>query len=85
MELAREELGIEVIERAIDRSELYLADEAFFTGTGAQVAAIVEVDHRRLGEGVTGPITRQIQDTYFQTVRGRNPHFAHWVTPVYTR
>jgi len=85
MELARDELGLEVVERSIDRSELYLADEAFFTGTGAQVAAIVEIDHRPLGDGTLGPITRQIQDLYFRTVRGKNPRYAHWVTPVYPR
>ncbi len=85
MELAGEELGLEVIERSIDRSELYLADEAFFTGTGAQVAAIVEVDRRALGDGVMGPLTRQIQDLYFRTVRGMNERHMHWVTPVYPR
>ncbi|TAH51806.1 MAG: branched-chain amino acid transaminase [Chloroflexota bacterium] len=85
MELARDELGLEVVERSIDRSELYLADEAFFTGTGAQVAAIVEIDHRPLGEGGTGPLTRQIQELYFSTVRGKNERYAHWVTAVYPR
>lgn len=85
MELAKDELGLEVVERSIDRSELYLADEAFFTGTGAQVAAITEVDHRQLGAGGIGPITRQIQELYFQTVRGKNERYAHWVTPVYPK
>lgn len=85
MELAKDELGLEVVERSIDRSELYLADEAFFTGTGAQVAAIIEVDHRPLGDGTLGPITRQIQELYFRTVRGDNSRYAHWVTPVYSR
>jgi branched-chain amino acid aminotransferase len=85
MELAKDELGLEVVERSIDRSELYLAEEAFFTGTGAQVAAIVSVDHRPLGDGDTGPLTRQIQELYFRTVRGDNDRYLHWVTPVYTR
>lgn len=85
MHLACEELRLEVAERTIDRSELYLADEAFFTGTGAQVAAIVDIDHHILGDGKTGPITRQIQDLYFRTVRGRNPKYMHWLTPVYPR
>ncbi len=85
IELAKDELGLEVIERSIDRSELYLADEAFFTGTGAQVAAIVEIDHRPLANGSARPITRQIQDLYFRTVRGKNERYAHWVTPVYPR
>lgn len=85
MELAKEELGMEVVERSIDRSELYLADEAFFTGTGAQVAAITEIDRRPLGAGAMGPITRQIQELYFKTVRGENDRFMHWLTPVYPR
>lgn len=85
MELARDEMGLEVIERSIDRSELYLAEEAFFTGTGAQVSAIVEVDHRPLGDGKMGPLTAQIQDLYFRTVRGRNPRYMHWLTLVYSR
>lgn len=85
IELAKDELGLEVQERSIDRSELYLADEAFFTGTGAQVAAIVSVDHRTLGDGSSGEITRQIQALYFRTVRGYNDRYAHWVTPVYPR
>lgn len=85
MELARNELGLEVIERTIDRSELYQAEEAFFTGTGAQVAAIVEIDQRRLGDGTTGPITRQIQNLYFSIVRGNNPKYMHWLVAVYPR
>jgi branched-chain amino acid aminotransferase len=85
IELAKVELGLEVQERPIDRSELYLADEAFFTGTGAQVAAVVSVDHRTLGDGATGELTRQIQSLYFRTVRGNNDRYTHWVTPVYPR
>jgi branched-chain amino acid aminotransferase len=84
MELAREELGMSVHERTIDRSELYLTDEAFFSGTGAQVAAIVEVDHHVLGDGTTGPWTKKIQDLYFKTVRGNYAKYRHWLTPVYT-
>lgn len=83
MELAREEFGMHVHERTIDRSELYLADEAFFTGTGAQVAAIVEVDHRLLSGGKTGPWTKKIQELFFRTVRGQTPKYMHWLTPVY--
>ncbi len=85
MELARAELGMQVFERTVDRSELYLADEAFFTGTGAQVAAIIEVDHHTIGSGSTGPWTKKIQDLYFKTVRGRMPKYTHWLTPVYAR
>lgn len=85
MEIARAELGLDVVERSIDRSELYVADEAFFTGTGAQVAAIVEVDHRILGDGQVGPVTRQIQDLYFRIVRGNHPRYMHWLMPVYPK
>ncbi len=83
MHLAREELGIEVEERSIDRSELYVADEVMFCGTGAQVAGIVEVDHRPIGTGKLGPVTQKMQETYFRVVRGRHPKYMDWLTPVY--
>lgn len=85
IQLVRDELGIPVIERSIDRSELYIADEAMFCGTGAQVAGIVELDHRPIGDGKIGPITRKLQDAYFACVRGENPKFADWLTPVYEK
>ncbi len=77
------ELGIPVVERTIDRSEIYVADEAFFCGTGAQISPIIEVDRRPVGEGSVGPVTRRIKDRYFDIVRGRVPAYAHWVTPVH--
>lgn len=80
--LAREELGIEAVERSIDRSEVYVADECFLTGTAAHVAAVLELDRRPIGEGVPGPVTRQIQALYFQTVRGELPKYRHWCTPA---
>lgn len=80
--LAREELRIETVERAIDRSELYVADECFMTGTAAHVTAVVEVDRRPIGNGETGPITRQLQQLYFEAMRGKNGKYAQWVTPV---
>ncbi|MBO8141065.1 MAG: branched-chain amino acid transaminase [Firmicutes bacterium] len=83
MELVREELGLPVVEREIDRTELYLADEAFFVGTGAQVSPIAEIDRRLIGDGKPGPITRQLQELYFDVVRGRVPKYRHWCTPVY--
>ncbi|MGA2512912.1 MAG: branched-chain amino acid transaminase [Candidatus Limnocylindrales bacterium] len=83
MELAAH-LGIPVRERQIDRSELYIADEVFLCGTGAQVSPVASVDHRSVGDGRVGPISRQIRKTYFDAVRGRLPAFRHWVTPVYT-
>ena len=76
-------LGIPVKERQIDRSELYIADEVFLCGTGAQVSPVSSVDHRAVGEGRVGPISKQISKTYFDAVRGRLPAFRHWVTPVY--
>jgi branched-chain amino acid aminotransferase len=80
--LAREELGIETVERSIDRSEVYVADECFLTGTAAHVTAVVEVDRRRIGSGETGEVTRRLQQLYFDAMRGRNAKYARWVTPV---
>ncbi len=77
------ELGLPVVERRIDRSEIYIADEAFFCGTGAQISPIIEADRRAIGSGAVGPITRRIKDRYFDIVRGNVPAYAHWVTPVY--
>jgi len=79
------ELGLRVVERSIDRSEIYVAEEAFFCGTGAQISPIVEVDRRPVGSGAVGPITKQVKDRYFDIVRGNVPAYAHWVTPVYGR
>jgi branched-chain amino acid aminotransferase len=76
-------LGIPVKERQIDRSELYIADEVFLCGTGAQVSPVASVDHRAVGDGHVGPIARKIGKTYFDAVRGRMPEFRHWVLPVY--
>ena len=76
-------LGIPVKERQIDRSELYIADEVFLCGTGAQVSPVSSVDHRPVGDGRVGPIAKQVSKTYFDAVRGRLPAFKHWVTPVY--
>lgn len=84
IELARQELGLQVVERHISRTEFYVADEAFFCGTGVQVAAIVKVDHRPVGEGAMGPIVRAVRDLYFDAVRGKVRKYRHWCTPVYT-
>ena len=80
--LARDELGIDTVERSIDRSELYVADECFMTGTAAHVTAVVEVDRRPVGAGKTGEVTRRLQQLYFDVIRGKNSKYAHWVTPV---
>jgi branched-chain amino acid aminotransferase len=77
--------GIPVEEREIDRSELYVADEAFFCGTGAQVASIGSIDGRNLGDGQRGPITEQIQKTFFSLVRGEDPRYAELLTKVPVR
>lgn len=77
------ELGIPVVERQIDRSELYIADEIFLVGTGAQVSPVIEVDHRAVGTGTIGAITKRIQSHYFAAVRGKLPAYKHWLTPIY--
>ena len=83
MRLAREELGLEVIERSIARTELYVCDELFFCGTGAQVAPVRSVDRRLIGSGDPGPISKQLQDLYFNVVQGKVDKYRPWCTPVY--
>ena len=83
MELATNELGLEVEEREIDRTELYICDELFFCGTGVQVAAIATVDRRPVGSGKIGPITKSIRDLYFDVVKGNVAKYRGWNTPVY--
>ncbi len=74
--------GFKVEVRSIDRSEIYVADEMFLCGTGVQISPVVELDHRPIGSGSVGPITRVMRDAYFDAVRGRSPEFAHWVTAI---
>jgi branched-chain amino acid aminotransferase len=81
--LLKNELGLEVVERPIDRTEIYLAEEAFFCGTGVQVAAITKVDHRPVGSGQLGPITEKLRQVYFDVVRGNNPKYRECCIPVY--
>jgi branched-chain amino acid aminotransferase len=81
MQFARDE-GIPIEERDIDRSELYIVDEAFFCGTGVQIAPITSIDGRPVGDGIPGPITMKIREMFFDTVRGRNPDYAHFLTKV---
>lgn len=76
------ECGLTVQERRISRDELYSADEAFFTGTAAEVTPIREVDRRMIGTGSRGPITEKLQSLYFDCVRGKNPAHRHWLTPL---
>ncbi len=82
MELAKNEMRLEVLERSIDRSELYQADEAFFTGTAVELAPIVKVDHRNIGSGQIGPVARQLKSLYFDATRGRLPQYARWLHPT---
>lgn len=82
MELAKD-LGLEVEERNVDRTELYIADEAFYCGTGAQISPIVSIDNRKLGAGVVGPIAKELQNLYFDVVRGKVPKYKKWCMPVY--
>ncbi|HEX9133903.1 MAG TPA: branched-chain amino acid transaminase [Ktedonobacteraceae bacterium] len=84
MELARREFGRITRERQIDRTELYVADEIFLCGTGAQIAPVIKVDHRPIGDGTVGPISKALQQLYFDVVRGRIPEYrAQWCMPVY--
>lgn len=82
LELAAQELGMVVEERVIDRTELYCADEAFFTGTAAQVAPITQIDGRPVGNGKVGEWAKKIQAVYFDVVKCRNPKYQHWCTLV---
>ena len=83
--LARDELGMTVQERPVDRSELYTADEVFLTGTAAHVQGVGTVDHRPVGAGGIGPVTKQLQDLYFPIVRGQNPAYLHQLTTATPR
>ncbi|MEZ5729675.1 MAG: branched-chain amino acid transaminase [Burkholderiaceae bacterium] len=76
------DLGFEVIEKRITRDEMYLADEAFFTGTAAEITPIRELDDRQIGAGRRGPVTEQLQSTFFDAVGGRSEKYASWLTPV---
>ena len=80
------DLGLEIVQKRITRDEVYIADEAFFTGTAAEVTPIRELDRIELGKagyvGTRGPVTEKIQTAFFDIVNGRNPKYAHWLTPV---
>jgi len=83
--LLRDELGMEVVERSIDRTELFLADEAFMVATGAQIVAMARIDHRPIGSGKMGAVTQKVRDLYFDVVRGRVQKYRQWCYPVYTK
>jgi branched-chain amino acid aminotransferase len=83
IELLREELHVPVLERSIDRTEIYLAEEIFFAGTGVQLAPITRVDHRPVGAGRPGPVTEELRRLYFEVVHGRVAKYKSWCEPVY--
>ncbi|MCA3749451.1 MAG: branched-chain amino acid transaminase [Rubrobacter sp.] len=82
MELALEELGLETEERQVARTELYAADEVFLTGTGFQIAPVVEIDDRPVGPGEVGPVASRLQELYFRAARGEWEKYAGWTVPV---
>ena len=81
--LMRDELQLEVVERHIDRSEFYLADEAFLCGTSVQMVAIASIDHYPIGWGAAGPITRQLNGLYSRVLRGEENKYMSWLAPVF--
>jgi branched-chain amino acid aminotransferase len=84
IEILRNEVGVEVVERSIDRTELYLAEEIFFCGTGVQVASVIEVDRRTVGDGKMGEMVRALREQYFHIVRGNHAAYRErWLTPIY--
>ena len=85
IQVAQSEFGLEVVERTVDRSELYLADEVFLTGTAAHLTPMVQLDNRDIADGKPGPISMKLQKLYFEIVGGRNPKYLHWCTAATPR
>jgi branched-chain amino acid aminotransferase len=84
MDIARQEFGIDVVERSIDRGELYAADECFFTGTAVGVCHISSIDRRQVGDGTMGSITKKLGEFYLRIVNGKEPRYADWITRTYS-
>jgi branched-chain amino acid aminotransferase len=82
IEMARRELGLDVVERSIDRTEVFIAEEIFLTGTAAQITAVTKVDHRPIGAGVMGPVASKLRGMYEDIIRGRNDKYLHWNVAV---
>jgi branched-chain amino acid aminotransferase len=82
MELVQNELGLPVVERSIDRTELYICDELFMTGSAAQIVAITRVDYRPIGKGEMGPVTGKLREIFDGVVRAKNPKYVHWNVEV---
>jgi len=85
IELAEKELGIKTEQRPIDRSELYIADECFLSGTAAHVTPVAEIDRRKIGNGEIGEITAKLQELYVKVITGNHPGYMYWCTPVYDK
>jgi len=84
LELAQKEMGLSVVERTVDRTEIFLADEMFLCGTGVQIGAVTRVDQRAIGAGRMGPVVTELRRLYFDVVRGRRREYRHWCAPVYS-
>ncbi len=85
IQLLRDELDVEVVERDIDRTEVYIADEAFMCGTGVQIASITQVEHRPIGDARLGVITKALRDLFFRVVSGKEAAYRGWLMPVYSK
>lgn len=85
MTLAREELGMEVVERSVSRTELYNSQEVFFSGTAMEVTSVVEVDNRKVGDGKEGPVCKALKDLFFNLTTGGNAKYMEYLTPVYEK
>ena len=83
LQIGDEVLGIKTQERRVDRTEIFLCDELFLTGTAAQITAVTQVDHRLIGSGKMGPITKRLREMFDDVVRGREQDYSSWLTPVY--
>ena len=83
LELARDALGLKIQEREVDRTELYIADEVFFCGSGWEITPVRSIDRYSIGKGQPGPLTKRLQEVYFSVAEGRVPQYRRWLTPVY--
>jgi len=83
IQLAKNELNLDTVERRIEHSELYTAHECFLTGTAANVTPVAEIDRRQIGNGEVGEVTTKLRDLYFDVIQGKNPKYRNWCTPVY--
>ena len=82
IELADNELGLKVVERSIDRTEIFICEELFMTGTAAEITAVTKIDHRPVGAGVMGPLTTKLRGLYDEVIRARNPKYKQWNVEV---